>query len=107
MTECLAQGRRGAENEIEVEVYRWSDGSYLEGQDFWRLSGIYRDVWLQAEGKDTPHDVVECCQCENVANINVTNDQLELEIGTGTRSFSGRSAMNAGMVQISRRNTTR
>ena len=89
VTECLAQRRRGAENEIEVEVYRWSDGSYLEGQDFWRLSGIYRDVWLQAEGKDTPHAVVECCQCENVANINVTNDQLELEIGTGTTGNIG------------------
>jgi beta-galactosidase len=34
------------ENTISVEVYRWSDGSYLEDQDFWRLSGIYRDVYL-------------------------------------------------------------
>lgn len=33
-------------NHIAVEVYRWSDGSYLEDQDFWRLSGIYRDVYL-------------------------------------------------------------
>lgn len=35
-------------NTIAVEVYRWSDGSYLEDQDFWRLSGIYRDVYLYA-----------------------------------------------------------
>jgi beta-galactosidase len=34
------------ENELAVEVYRWSDGSYLEDQDFWRLSGIFRDVYL-------------------------------------------------------------
>ena len=33
-------------NVLAVEVYRWSDGSYLECQDFWRLSGIYRDVYL-------------------------------------------------------------
>ncbi len=33
-------------NRVAVEVYRWSDGSYLEDQDFWRLSGIYRDVFL-------------------------------------------------------------
>lgn len=33
-------------NTLAVEVYRWSDGSYLEDQDFWRLSGIYRDVYL-------------------------------------------------------------
>jgi beta-galactosidase len=33
-------------NQVAVEVYRWSDGSYLEDQDFWRLSGIDRDVYL-------------------------------------------------------------
>ncbi len=36
------------ENVVAAEVYRWSDGSYLECQDFWRLSGIYRDVYLHA-----------------------------------------------------------
>ena len=35
-------------NQLAVEVYRWSDGSYLEDQDFWRLSGITRDVYLYA-----------------------------------------------------------
>ncbi|TFG96615.1 MAG: DUF4981 domain-containing protein, partial [Calditrichales bacterium] len=34
------------ENVIAVEVYRWSDGSYMEDQDMWRLSGIFRDVSL-------------------------------------------------------------
>lgn len=33
-------------NTVEVKVIRWSDGSYLESQDYWRMSGIYRDVWL-------------------------------------------------------------
>ncbi|TRX59173.1 DUF4981 domain-containing protein [Fulvivirga sp. M361] len=33
-------------NLVAVEVYRWSDGSYLEDQDFWRLSGIFRDVYV-------------------------------------------------------------
>ena len=33
-------------NLLAVKVIRWSDGSYLEDQDFWRLSGIYRDVFL-------------------------------------------------------------
>ncbi|NOU61764.1 glycoside hydrolase family 2 TIM barrel-domain containing protein [Marinifilum caeruleilacunae] len=33
-------------NQLAVEVYRWSDASYLEDQDFWRLSGIFRDVYL-------------------------------------------------------------
>ncbi|MCS7120127.1 MAG: glycoside hydrolase family 2 TIM barrel-domain containing protein [Nitrososphaerota archaeon] len=34
------------ENVVAVEVFRWSDGSYLEDQDMWRLSGIYRDVYV-------------------------------------------------------------
>jgi beta-galactosidase len=34
------------ENSLAVQVFRWSDGSYLEDQDMWRLSGIYRDVYL-------------------------------------------------------------
>src|ERR1035437_3390111 len=33
-------------NQIAVEVYRWSDGSYLEDQDMWRMSGISRSVYL-------------------------------------------------------------
>jgi len=42
---------RPGENVLAVEVYRYSDGSYLEDQDFWRLSGIFRDVllWSSAE----------------------------------------------------------
>jgi beta-galactosidase len=43
ITRYLKEGK----NDLSVEVYRWSDGSYLEDQDFWRLSGIYRDVWLE------------------------------------------------------------
>lgn len=34
------------ENQIAVEVYKYSDGSYLEDQDFWRFGGIHRDVLL-------------------------------------------------------------
>lgn len=37
------------ENSITAEVYRYSDGTYLEDQDMWFLSGIYRDVYLYAE----------------------------------------------------------
>ena len=44
-------------NTIAVEVYRWSDGSYLEDQDMFRLSGIYRDVFLVATPKVQLADV--------------------------------------------------
>jgi beta-galactosidase/beta-glucuronidase len=39
---------RPGENTLAARVYRWSDGSYLEDQDYWFLSGIYRDVYLFA-----------------------------------------------------------
>ena len=42
---------RSGKNSLAVEVYRWSDGSYLEDQDFWRLSGIQRTVFLHARPK--------------------------------------------------------
>ena len=37
---------RTGDNQIAIEVFRWCDGSYLEDQDFFRLSGIFRDVYL-------------------------------------------------------------
>jgi len=39
------------ENIVSVQVIRWSDASYLEDQDHWRLSGIQREVFLMAEPK--------------------------------------------------------
>ena len=47
ITEAVQPGT----NQISVKVIRWSDGSYIEDQDFWRLSGIYRDVFLFATPK--------------------------------------------------------
>lgn len=37
---------RKGKNKLAVQVYKWSTGSWLEDQDFWRLSGIFRDVYL-------------------------------------------------------------
>lgn len=42
---------KDGENTVALEVYRWSAGSYLECQDFWRLSGIERDVYLYSTPK--------------------------------------------------------
>ncbi len=41
------------DNSLAVEVFKWSDASYLEDQDFWRLAGITRDVYLVA--RDSTH----------------------------------------------------
>ncbi|WP_052444383.1 glycoside hydrolase family 2 TIM barrel-domain containing protein [Flammeovirga sp. OC4] len=47
ITSYLKEGK----NRLAVQVFRWSDGSYLEDQDMWRLSGIHREVMLLAQPK--------------------------------------------------------
>lgn len=47
ITELLTEG----ENTLAVEVYRWSTASWMEDQDFFRLSGIFREVYLYTTGK--------------------------------------------------------
>ena len=52
ITPFLKKGK----NLLAVEVFRWSDASYLEDQDFWRLSGITRDVYLLTRSKTSIRD---------------------------------------------------
>ncbi len=47
ITSFLKKGK----NKLAVKVYRWCDGSYLEDQDHWRMSGIHREVFLMARPK--------------------------------------------------------
>ncbi|MHC4744847.1 MAG: glycoside hydrolase family 2 TIM barrel-domain containing protein, partial [Planctomycetota bacterium] len=65
ITEYLIPG----DNTLAAEVYRWSDGSYLEDQDMWRLSGIYRSVFLFSTPKVHISDFfVRCNLDENYKN---------------------------------------
>ncbi len=67
------------QNNISVEVYRWSDGSYLEDQDYWRLSGIYRDVYLYSVPKIHIWDYsLTSTFNDNLSEANLTID-LELK----------------------------
>ncbi|MCP4762424.1 MAG: beta-galactosidase, partial [archaeon] len=61
ITKFLNKGK----NILSVEVYRWSDGSYLEDQDMWRLSGIYRDVFLYATPKLHLRDFFAICDFDS------------------------------------------
>ncbi len=64
------------DNLISLEVYRWSDGSYLECQDFWRISGIERDVFLIAE----PKIRIEDFWAKTPLDENYKNGELDLSI---------------------------
>ncbi|AWG23263.1 glycoside hydrolase family 2 [Flavobacterium faecale] len=47
---------KAGQNRLAVQVFRYSDGSYLEDQDMWRLSGIHREVFLMAQPKIALND---------------------------------------------------
>lgn len=51
---------RPGENTLLLKIYRWSTGSWMECQDFWRISGIERDVYLSSEPQDKGFDFALC-----------------------------------------------
>ncbi|MFV0591344.1 MAG: glycoside hydrolase family 2 TIM barrel-domain containing protein [Draconibacterium sp.] len=67
---------RTGENTLALEVYRWSTGSYLECQDFWRISGIERDVYLLATPKVNIRDYFVLAGLDE----NYTNGTFSLDV---------------------------
>jgi hypothetical protein len=67
---------RPGENRLAVEVFRWSDASMIEAQDFWHLSGIYRDVYLKAEPMVRIRDFSAVPQLSD----NFTNGTLDITV---------------------------
>lgn len=74
-------------NTLSVKVYRWSDGSYLEDQDHWRLSGIHREVFIEAVPKTFIRDFhVRTLFDENYENAEL---QIRPEIETIESKLDG------------------
>ena len=48
---------KSGENTLAVQVFQYSDGTYLEDQDMWRMSGIFRDVYLTCENTNRLKDI--------------------------------------------------
>ncbi|WOH36240.1 glycoside hydrolase family 2 TIM barrel-domain containing protein [Thalassotalea fonticola] len=66
------------ENKIAIEVYRWSDGSYLEDQDGWSLSGIERDVYLYAAPNTRISDFTVTADLDDSYQQGLLNLQVDL-----------------------------
>ena len=101
------------DNQLSVRVYRWCDGSYLEGQDMWHLSGIHRDVYLVAMPKvfvadhyitsslssdATSGSMTVKMKVDNRDNVSATKtlqvsllDRDGKQIGSGTQTYAGTS----------------
>ena len=78
LTSCARHGR----NILAVQVFQWSDGSYLEDQDMWRLSGIFRDVYLIA----APHAHLRDVRLRT--RFSDERDQAALEMRLALRNLS-------------------
>ncbi len=65
-------------NLLAVEVYRWSDGSYLEDQDMWRFSGIFRDVYLFSTPKVHLRDFFARCDLDGAYKDAILNVRAKI-----------------------------
>ena len=72
------------DNQLSVRVYRWCDGSYLEGQDMWHLSGIHRDVYLVA----TPKVFVSDHYITASLNTEATSGSMNVQLMVDNRDNS-------------------
>lgn len=85
---------RPGENTLAVEVYRLSDGSYLEDQDFWRLSGIFRDVYLWSAPEVHVRDFVV------QTDLDETYTDATLTVETELINYSGQQRQGTIEVQL-------
>ncbi len=86
VTEYLKPG----ENVIAVHVVKYSDGYYLEGQDYWRLAGIFDDVLLYAAPDTRIFD------WQIITNLDENYVDAELQVNVDVRSYAG----NIGSWQV-------
>jgi len=82
-------------NTLAVEVYQWSDGSYLEDQDFWRLSGIFRDVYLYA----TPKFHVRDFLVQSDLNKDFTSATLNTNLSFANKGYKGIISIEGYLVK--------
>ena len=105
---------RPGSNTLAVEVYRWSDGSYLECQDFWRISGIERDVYLYAAPKTRIFDFFfKPGLDENYRDANftlgveLTNDQSkEPKVKVETKILDGNKELYSSTKEVDLKDST-
>ncbi len=69
-------------NSLALEVYRWSNGSYLECQDFWQIGGIERDVYLFATEDIRIRDIDFRCDLDSLYQDARFSIRTELDLLT-------------------------
>ena len=88
VTEFVKEG----ENEIKIVVYRYTTGSYLEDQDMWRLSGVFRDVMLIF--------VPECRVADIYARASFNGDFSEAQFKVGIQADCKGASVSGARVLV-------
>lgn len=83
---------KAGENTVAVHVVKYSDGYYLEGQDYWRLAGIFDDVWVYA----TP--TVRLFDWQVITDLDATYTDASLELVVDIKKY-GETPTSAYAVQ--------
>ncbi len=111
ITDLLQEG----ENVLAVQVYRFTSGSFIECQDYWRLTGITRDVFLWSAPKTRIHDFFVTTSLKSnytVADVNLTAEvegadvegstlQMKVMDGTNVVGETSTTVGSNGKVQMS------
>ncbi|MBR1750224.1 MAG: glycoside hydrolase family 2 [Ruminococcus sp.] len=105
ITDLLKEG----ENVITVAVLKWCFGTYLEDQDKFRLSGIFRDVYILSRHKNSIRDIrVEALPDKDFKNgvigVTVTGSCAEIEVYDGDRLLASGSAEDGERLDLSVQN---
>lgn len=99
VTKLLRPGR----NTVAIQVHRWSDGSYLEDQDFWRVSGIERSVYLKAVPRARVADVFVHAGLDSAYSDGTLS--VDLSLTARTRPMTARITLLDGTREVLTRDT--
>lgn len=83
---------KSGKNKIAIQIFRWTDGSYLECQDFWRISGIERSVYIYAQPKLRIEDfevvsTLDAAYKNGVFGLSVNIENQTLKNSKGTLKY--------------------
>jgi len=83
----ISKALKKGKNTIAIQIFRWTDGAYLECQDFWRISGIERSVYLYAQ----PKIRIEDFEVKSVLDKTYKNGEFNLTIDLKNHSLNNKN----------------
>ncbi|MCB0461413.1 MAG: glycoside hydrolase family 2 TIM barrel-domain containing protein [Flavobacteriaceae bacterium] len=92
----ITKAAKTEKNTIAIQIFRWTDGSYLECQDFWRISGIERDVFIYAQPKTRIQDF------EVVSTLDKTYENGVFSLDVDIKNHSPKSENISVSYELSR-----